>query len=81
VGVFTVRELVLAAAICLTCSHAVAQDRQGETVAPPSGQAEHPNPVPYNRDDDAADKMSWGDVVELYLRPVKRWLYQHAPTH
>jgi hypothetical protein len=27
----------------------------------------------------SADDKSWGDVAAEYLKPLKRWLWDHAP--
>jgi hypothetical protein len=42
----------------------------GEGFSCPSTAPQPSNP---------ADDMSWGEVAAQYFKPLKRWLWEHAP--
>jgi hypothetical protein len=82
------KSLVAAAAFTLACSCAQAESptsslddmrahpekygcsRNGEGFSCPATVSEPTHP---------ADDKSWGDVAVQYLKPLKRWLWDHAP--
>ena len=82
------KSLVAATAFTLACSYAQAESptsllddmrshpekygcsRNGEGFSCPAIVSEPSHP---------ADDKSWGDVAAQYFKPLKRWLWDHAP--
>src|SRR5271157_3519765 len=94
-GKVNVQKLLVAAAFALTCSFAQADSfAQAETsTSLLDDMRAHPEkygcsrtngegfscPATVPQASNPADDKSWGEVVGQYFKPLKRWLWDHAP--